>query len=192
MLSSSWDGRPFGHNRYGPKRVGGLCTHFRGGGLGLHLTQCGLGRGLPPCQVASWSIQLFGHNASAKKWGRLCPLFMRGALTQCHLGRGLPLYQVASWSIQLFGLNRHEPKTGGCAPLGKAGSTSNTMWPESKPTSMPNFILIHLTVWPQYTNATDRTTVQYDRANRFINGCPRTGLNWIIRKTSNCAGVNVG
>jgi len=25
-------------------------------------TQCGLGWGLPPCQVSSWSISLFGHN----------------------------------------------------------------------------------------------------------------------------------
>jgi len=32
------------------------------GELGLHLTQCRLGRGLPPYQMASWSIQLFGHN----------------------------------------------------------------------------------------------------------------------------------
>ena len=29
---------------------------------GPHLTQCGLGRGLPLYQVASWSIQPFGHN----------------------------------------------------------------------------------------------------------------------------------
>jgi len=30
--------------------------------LGPHLTECGRGIGLPPCQVSSWSIQLFGHN----------------------------------------------------------------------------------------------------------------------------------
>jgi len=41
-LSSRWDGRPFGHNRHGPKVGRGCC-----GGLGPHLTQCGLGRGLP-------------------------------------------------------------------------------------------------------------------------------------------------
>ena len=33
-----------------------------GSPLGPHLTQCGLGRGLPLYQVASWSIQPFGHN----------------------------------------------------------------------------------------------------------------------------------
>jgi len=53
-LSSCWDGRPFGHNRRGPKS-GGYCAHFPGG-LGPHLTQCGLGRGLPLCQVAFWSM----------------------------------------------------------------------------------------------------------------------------------------
>ena len=56
-LSSCWDGRPYVHNRHGPK-VGRDCC----GGLGSHLTQCGLGRGLPLYQVASWSIQPFGHN----------------------------------------------------------------------------------------------------------------------------------
>jgi len=30
--------------------------------LGPHLTQYGLGRGLPPYQMAPWSIQPFGHN----------------------------------------------------------------------------------------------------------------------------------
>jgi len=34
------------------------------GELGPHLTQCGMGRGLSPYQVASWSIQPFGHNTS--------------------------------------------------------------------------------------------------------------------------------
>jgi len=33
-----------------------------GGELGSHLTQCRLGRGLPPCHVASWSLQPLGHN----------------------------------------------------------------------------------------------------------------------------------
>ena len=39
-----------------------------------------------------------------------------------------------------------------------AGSPSNTMWPEPRPTFMPSFILIRPTVWPQYTNVTDRQT----------------------------------
>ena len=44
-----------------------------------------------------------------------------------------------------------------CPFLGVAGSPSNTMWPGPRPNSTPNDILIHQTVWPQYTNATDRT-----------------------------------
>ena len=40
---------------------GRLCP-FGEGELDPHLTQCGHGRGLPPCQVSSWSIQPFGHN----------------------------------------------------------------------------------------------------------------------------------
>jgi len=38
----------------------GLCP-FRGGELVSHLTQCRVNRGLPPYQVASWSMQPFGH-----------------------------------------------------------------------------------------------------------------------------------
>jgi len=37
-----------------------LCPFPGGGQLGPHLTQCHLGWGLPPYQVASWSIQPFG------------------------------------------------------------------------------------------------------------------------------------
>ena len=44
----------------------GLCP-FRGGGLTPRLTQRGLGRGLLPYQVASSSIQPFGHNKHEPK-----------------------------------------------------------------------------------------------------------------------------
>jgi len=85
-------------------------------------------------------------------------------LTQCRMGRGLAPYQVVSWSIQPFGHNRDGPRGGCCAPIffGEgAESSSNTMWPRPRPTSIQSGILIHPTVWPQYTNATDRT----DRAD---------------------------
>jgi len=49
----------FGHNRHGLKI----------GELGPHLTQCRLGWGLPPYQVASWSIQPFRHNGHGPKIG---------------------------------------------------------------------------------------------------------------------------
>jgi len=40
---------------------------------------------------------------------------------------------------------------------GGAGSPSNTMWPGSRHTTIPSGILIHPTVWPQYT-VTDKQT----------------------------------
>ena len=48
---------------------------------------------------------------------------------------------------------------------GGAGSPSNTMWPGPRLTCMPSFILIHQTVWPQYTNVTARTG-RTDRTDR--------------------------
>ena len=56
-------------------------------------------------------------------------------------------------------------KLGAMPPFGGAGSPSNTMWPGLRPTCMPNFILIHPAVWPQYTNITDRQ----DRTDRQEN-----------------------
>ena len=99
-LSSSWDGRPFGHNRHRPRSGG--CT-FLGGRCFIHLTQCRLGRGLylhnkwhldPSSRLPTTDI--------GRKLGA-CP-FGRGSwvhhLTQCGQGRGLPPRQVSSWSIQ--------------------------------------------------------------------------------------------
>jgi len=47
---------------------------------------------------------------------------------------------------------------GCCAPFhGRvAASPFNTMWPGTRPTSVPSGILIYPTVWPPYTNVTDR------------------------------------
>ena len=108
MLSSSWDGRPFTHNRHGPKR-GGAVPLSGERELGPHLTQCSLGRGLSLYQVASWSIQPFGHNKHGPKIGKgLCP-FGEGAGSPSNTmwpGWGLPPYRVVSWCIQPFGHNR--------------------------------------------------------------------------------------
>ena len=49
-----------GHNRHGPKREGVLCPFH--GAQGTRLIQCGLRRCVLPYQVASSSIQPFGHN----------------------------------------------------------------------------------------------------------------------------------
>ena len=111
------------HVTYMGRKVGGrgLCPLL--GEAESPSTQCGLGRNLPSYQVASWSIQPFGHSRHGLKiWGSM-PLFggeeLGPHVRQCSLGQGLPPYQVASWSFQSLGHNRYGPKIGGCAPLGE-------------------------------------------------------------------------
>jgi len=110
--------QPFGHNRCGPK-IAGL-RPFRVGGW-VPITQSLLGWGIPPYQVPSWCIQMFGHNKDGPKiWPKIggsTPPFGEGQqgpyLTQSRLGWGLAPYQVTSWSMQPFGRNRYGPKIGG-------------------------------------------------------------------------------
>jgi len=45
------------------RKLGGGCAPLGEAELGSHQTQCGQGRGLPACQVSSWSVQPFGHSA---------------------------------------------------------------------------------------------------------------------------------
>jgi len=130
-----------------------LCPFMWEGKLGPHLIQCRLGRGLLPCQVASWSIQPFGHKRHRQKSGGCCAPFGGAGFSSNTMwpGWGLSPHQVASWSIQPFGRNRHGSKIGGCAPFfegGRTGSSSKTMWPGMWSTSVPSGILIHPTVWP--------------------------------------------
>ena len=52
-------------------------------------------------------------------------------------------------------------KVGAAVPLSMGPrSPSNTVSPGPRPTPVPSSILIHPTVWPQYTNVTDRQTGQ--------------------------------
>jgi len=85
---------------------------------------------------------------------------------------------VASWCIQPFGHNANGPKIGeGAPPLLRGGELGPQLT-----TCVPSFILIHPTIWPQYTNVTDRQdrtdrtdrTVWQHRANCFTNGRPKT------------------
>ena len=48
----------------------GLFPFVDEGELGPHLKQCGRGRGLPPCQVYSWVIELFGHSTPTLQTGQ--------------------------------------------------------------------------------------------------------------------------
>jgi len=78
----------------------------------------------------------------------------------------------------------YKPKLrGGALPLCGRGAVSppNAVCSGPKPTSMPCFVLIHPTVWRQYTNVTDRQDRKTYRqrsdsvwANRFTNGRPKT------------------
>jgi len=78
-------------------------------------------------------------------------------------------------------------KLGGscCAPFhGGAGFPSNTMSPEPRPTSIPSGILIHPTIWPQYTSFTERQTGHPSRSTGWTVMCnchPKTWQNtWEI------------
>jgi len=80
------------------------------------------GQGLPPHQVASWSIQPFGHNRHGPKIGAL-------------------------WTQQTWAKN-----WGLCPPfLMGGGFPSNTMSPYKIPISISSGILIHPAVRPQQT-----------------------------------------
>ena len=155
VLSSSWDGRPFGHNcQYSIDIVRKLdegCAPSGEGTCGWAGFPCNTlwydPRPIPSHQVALiqpvWPQQTWVEN-----WGAM-PFLGWGLgprLAQCGLGWDLPPYQVAFWSIHPFGHNRYRPKTGGrdCAPfgVGGAGSPFSTKWPGPRPTSIPSGILI--------------------------------------------------
>jgi len=91
-------------------------------------------------------------------------------------------YLCTKWHLDLSGrlATIHGPKIGGCAPVGEvgAGSPPNTMWEGLRATSVQSFILIHPTVWPQYTNATDR---QIDRTEKQDNGTIAQGERFYKR-----------
>jgi len=195
VLRSSWDGLPFGHNRYGPK-IGKGCAPLAGSWVPSNTMWPGPRPSSIPSGILIHPARLATKQTWAENWGAV-PLFggrelglhlqnvswpeaylrtkwhldpssclatmdmgwklgavplLRGIwvphVTQCHLGRGLPPHQVASWSIQPFGHNRHADmgrKWGWLCPFGggRAEFPSNTMWPGPRPTCTPSFILIH-------------------------------------------------
>jgi len=121
-----------------------------GRGLGPHLPQSPLGWGLPPYQVASWCMQLFGHNRNGPKIGErgLCPFFGGRIewglhLTQSRLGWGLAKLPsgILIHAAQPFGRNRYGPKIGwGLCPFGGGGAGS------------PFKHLVTLSTYRRYTN----------------------------------------
>ena len=70
-----------------------------------------------------------------------------------------------------------------------ARSVSNTMWPGPRPTSVPSGILIHPTVWPQYTNVTGRQTGQIGQTTVRSYSIRRTVLQTVTPKNRRIWGV---
>jgi len=72
------------------------------------------------------------------------------------------------------------------------------MWPGTRPTSEPGFILIHPTIWPKYTNVTDRhdrTGHRSDSIGRTVSGRPfvkRFALSYRTVVCLSCPVCNVG
>jgi len=67
-----------------------------------------------------------------------------------------------------------------CGELGPQ-SPCNTTWPGPRPTSNPSGMLILSTVWPEYTNVTERK----DRTDRQDNGPIGYGQPFYKRSTKN-------
>jgi len=188
VLSSRLHGRPFGHNRLGPK-FGGYAP-WGGAGSASNTMLPG-----PRPTIVPSGILIHPAVWSQQTWPKIggCAPFLGGggagspSNTMSLGSRSTFLLRVASWSIEPFGHNRYGPRIGGglCPFKGRApGSLSHTMWPVPRPNRMPSFTLIRPTVWPQYTNVTDRTdsTVYIQRSDStgrtvLQNGRPKTFIN---------------
>jgi len=137
------------------QKEGGCCAPFAGE-LGPRLTQCGLDRGLLWYQVASSSIQPFGHNRHEPKTGEAVHLLRgRAAATSSNTTSLGPRFTSTKWhldpSSRLATTDIGRKQGRELCPLcwEGAGSPSNTKSPALRPTSVPSGILIHPTVWPQ-------------------------------------------
>jgi len=126
--------------------------------LGPRLIQCGLGRGLLPYQVASSSIQPFGHNRHGPKigCGWVCAFFW---------GSWVPIEHKVAWAeAYLHAKWHHSPSKNpalwpqwtvaenwALCPFrgGGAGSPSNTMSRKPRSIAVPSGILMRPAVWPQ-------------------------------------------
>jgi len=110
-----------GHNRYRPKRGAGLLCPFRGESwVPVPSNTTWPGRGLLPYQVASSSIQPFGHNRH-EPITRGCAPFRGGAAgtpsnTTSHGPRPNSV-PSGILTIQSFGHNRHGPRIRGLCPF---------------------------------------------------------------------------
>jgi len=139
----------------------GSCYAPFAGGMGPRLTHCSRGRDLFSYQVASSSIQPFGHSRHGSKTRGLSPSYGEAATPPNTTSPGPRFTSVPSgilahpavWPQRTLAEN-----WGGLCPFrgGVDGSPSYTMSPRLRPTSVPSGILIHTAVWPQWTWAENR------------------------------------
>jgi len=124
-----------------------------------------------------------------RKLGAAVPLFRRGQLGPHVTQYGMAwaeAYPRTKWHLDPYGrfaTTDMGRKLGAVSLLGgEAGSPSNSMWPG------PSFILIHPTVWPQYTNVTDRQTDRQTddgliaQGEPFYKRSPKKFLNSTVNK----------
>ena len=157
-----------GDNRHGPKDGGGQLCPFRG-------------EMRPRLIHVAWAETYFRTKWRLHPSSRLATIDMGHKLWGCSLfgeGAGSPSNTVA-WAEAYLHTNLHlnpfshlatiyGPKIGWPVTLWRrgAGSPSNTMWPGSRPTCMPSFILIRpfghnaATLQTDRIEQTDRTTVR--------------------------------
>ena len=121
-----------------------------------------------------WHLDLSSPLATTdmglKLVGRAIPFGGAGSVSNA-MWPGVKAYLHTKWHLdpsRYLATTDMGLKFGGCAPFGAAGSPSNTMWPGPRPTSMPSFILMQPTVWPQYTNVTDRQVGQTDSTGQTM------------------------
>jgi len=155
-LISSWDGRPYGHKRHGPKR-GRLCP-FPGGGGSWDLTQCGLAEIYLRTKWHLDPSSCLATTDMGRKLGAV-PLWARAGSSPSNTispgptSTSLPsdiLIHAAIWPQQTWAKNYRA-----AVPLFRegAGSPRNTMWPGPRPTPVPSGILIHAAVWAKIRGA---------------------------------------
>ena len=115
-----------GHNRHMGRKEGAVVP-FSQGAAASPSKQCGLGRGLLPYQVATSSIQPFGHNRHGLKLGAGCSFFSRvgaGSPSNTKLPETrptfIPIGQPAVWQQQTLAENWGRD----CAPLGEGSWVS--------------------------------------------------------------------
>jgi len=97
---------------------------------------------------AVWSQQTWAEN-----WGAVLPFG----------GSWVPIYYSVAWAKAHLHTKWHLDPSSRLATTDmghKVGATVPPFWEGELAYLHANFILIHPTVWPQYTNVTDRTDRQ--------------------------------